>query len=498
MLNGKKYFIINIDKIGGYSPYLERWNEGGIENEHIEEKVIEKAHIDIDDYLDHFDMDENGGPLSALNSHRISIVSDEKHTENDIVDRVDIDIESCIDPTSSVSSSSSSEFDPDHDDILQRELLRQQNIHKKHEEETYPINQQQQEQPKVVNQEKEEKEEIQSQKEENHDNNDDDGDNDEDQKEEEEEDEDEDCMIIKDDDDADSITIKLEQQKLIRERRFAMIAAQKKKYRERNRFNKNNKKNKKKKTMNLSAEKSDIIGYNMPIPQITCNKDMVSMDKYNELKEELKKWQNTAHRWQNMANEHERSHESTQIKLQEKEFKYKRKIHDQQKEILKLNKLLKKTECELETKIFELRQLESTSNTTIQQLLTYKISNELRKQNSYIDGTLWKFTGDGMNNVKFNKQPRLKYVMYVPTKRKLYYSDSTHDDAETKLVNVTHITSHKKQENMINLPDKYKNTWIKIIGQNRIVLFVAKNQQDADRWYRTIKNSLQQFNNDES
>merc|ERR1711933_24169 len=123
-------------------------------------------------------------------------------------------------------------------------------------------------------------------------------------------------------------------------------------------------------------------------------------------------------------------------------------------------------------------------------------TNEMRKKNSYCDGTLWKFIGDGMNNVKFNKAPRLKYVMYVPTKRKLYYSDSAQDDAETKLVNVTHIT-HKNKDIMMNLPDKYKNTWIKIIGENRIVLFVAKDKDDADRWYITIKNSLQQYYNDD-
>merc|ERR1712083_130974 len=97
----------------------------------------------------------------------------------------------------------------------------------------------------------------------------------------------------------------------------------------------------------------------------------------------------------------------------QKDAKYKSKIRDQQYEIDK--------------KVMELKQLESVSDITIQQLLAYKKTNEMRRKNSYIDGTLWKFTGDGMSNVKFNKAPKLKYVMYVPTKRRLYYSDSTMD-----------------------------------------------------------------------
>merc|ERR1712228_298379 len=199
---------------------------------------------------------------------------------------------------------------------------------------------------------------------------------------------------------------------------------------------------------------------------------MISLEEHNRLKQDLLKWQSTAQRWQNMANRHEHSHETIEIQTKQKDIKYKQKIRNQQNEILSLQSILKTKQYEID-----------------QQLLAYKKTNEMRKKNSYIDGTLWKFAGDGMNNVKFNKAPKLKYVMYVPTKRRLYYSDSTMDDAETKLVNVTDVT-HKNEEVMLNLPDKYKRIWIKITGQSRIVLFVAKNKLDADRWYVTIKNSL--------
>ena len=256
----------------------------------------------------------------------------------------------------------------------------------------------------------------------------------------------------------------MQEQESAKIRRFAMFRAQKERMVRDRRERRH--------SAQLSSQKGDVIAYNyqnqnkhVGICNLEQHKRMVTMQEHNLLKESLMKWQSKAHRWQDMANRHERNHETIELKLQQKELKYKAKIRDQQNEILTLTKLLKKRELELENKIIELRQLESASNMTIQELLTYKNTNEMRKKNSYIDGTLWKFTGDGMNNIKFNKAPKLKYVMYVPTRRKLYYSDSAQDDADTKLVNVTHIT-HRNQDIMSNLSDKYKNTWIKIIGQS--------------------------------
>eukprot|EP01083_Nonionella_stella_P102613 292024_1 len=387
---------------GGYTPYLVRWDEEKMD--HLQDMDHLEAAMAIDDEsLDYFDDDWfEHGPLSTMDSlTKVAPYSPEKEAE-DMVDRVDIDIESCL----------------DHNSWSKEHAI-------EHEEE-------------------EEEDHV---------------------------------------DDTDSmITLKLQKETLVKQRRKAMIASQK----ERMLHNKRDR-------MALCAEKTSLIEYNKPN---TANRRsdeherMVRMEEYNALKEELLKWQSKANRWQDMANRHERNHEHIELKLQQKEVKYRAKIKDQQNEILTLTKIIKQSQMELEDQRFELRQLESASNITIQQLIAYRNTNEMRKKNSYIDGTLWKFTGDAMNNIKFNKAPRLKYVMYVPTKRRLYYSDSQNDDADTKLINVTFI-SHKNHDAIGHLPDKYRDIWIKIIGQNRIVLFVAKNQKDAERWYQTIKNSLQ-------
>merc|ERR1712228_1060419 len=64
------------------------------------------------------------------------------------------------------------------------------------------------------------------------------------------------------------------------------------------------------------------------------HEEMVPLSEYNRLKEELVKWQSTAHRWQHMANQHEHSHEAQEQHSKQKDAKYKSKIRDQQNEIV--------------------------------------------------------------------------------------------------------------------------------------------------------------------
>jgi len=223
--------------------------------------------------------------------------------------------------------------------------------------------------------------------------------------------------------------------------------------------------------------------------------DTVSMKEYRSLQNELAKWQSAATRWQSMAN----LQDEQSATMRRRESKYKQKIRDQQLEVMSLTKRLRQRDFDLEQNVKALKEREqeveglmNEYEAMISELIGYKESNEYRRKNSYCDGTLWKFSGDGMNNVKFNRAPKLKYVMFVPTKRRLYHSDSVHDDAETKLVNVTYV-SHQNGEIERLLPPKFRGRWIKIIGEKRIVLFAAKDKQDADRWYDTIRNSLQNF-----
>jgi len=527
----------------GYSPYLQRWEDTGIENDHsLEEKVIEKMDDEeLDDGLEN-------GVLSnfTLSMHKIiPPITEEKHTEylsTNSVDRVDLDIESCIRSVSSVSSETNEHrlLSDHNDDILEQEFMcitqrREQQHENSNERVLSPLQacKLAEQQISVIQEIKEDDDDddriheplkhdtiIKNESRSDSRSHSSSRAQQEDDDDDEEEDKDDfyDYDFEKDhkqteqrqtydidDEDVDPITLKMEQEKLVNKRRKAMIKMQTqhmlRSHRERHRgaLRRANS------TVTYSAEKSSIMEYNNDGRRekgrvqsesnlLEAHSRTVSMEEFDAIKKQLTAWQSKAHRWQDLANLHERSHEEIEQKLQHKESKYRAKIRDQQNEILTLSKLLKRRETELEAKIIELRQLETTSNLTIQQLLTYKHTNEMRKKNSYIDGTLWKFAGDGMNNIKFNKAPKLKYVMYVPTRKKLYYSDSQHDDAETKLVNVTHIT-HKNHDIVHHMPDKYKNAWIKIIGQNRIVLFAAQSEQDANRWYETIKNSLQQPQN---
>ena len=468
-----------------------KWENGGIENSHsFEEKVIEH-HMDMldeDDFLEH-------GPLSTFTADMSKIIppmgmdaEEMKHSEyrarSSSIDRVDIDIESCI------HSSTSSDVDlRDELSINIQQQLPQLQEENKDEEELLQASQDEDDEEDdddvsedststVDTQIKEEQRDFVSKLHQqyeynghhqfnghesyhhnhnHHNNHHNNGHHSNGQHKHHHSNGHHSHKSRYVDDDTDSITLRLKEKEDAKARRNSMITLQKE------RMLRN--KRERRKSAVLSSQKSDLMEYNQAICQIEQHKRMISLDEHNSLKEQLIKWQSKAHRWQDMANRHERNHETTELKLQQKELKYKSKIRDQQNEISTLNKLLKKRELELEQKIIELRQIESASNMTIQELLTYKNTNEMRKKNSYIDGTLWKFTGDGMNNIKFNKAPKLKYVMYVPTRKKLYYSDSTQDDADTKLVNVTHIT-HRNQDIMSHLPDKYKNTWIKIIGQS--------------------------------
>ena len=204
-------------------------------------------------------------------------------------------------------------------------------------------------------------------------------------------------------------------------------------------------------------------------------KETVSMKEYQSLQQQLAKWKSTAYRWQNMA----KLQDAQRDTMQRRESKYKQKIWDQQHKILSLTKrlrqkeydlgksmrALKAKENEMERTLSEFEQYQDESARTINDLIGYKEKNEYRRTNSYCDGTLWKFTGENMSHMKWNKAPKLKYVMYVPTKRILYHSESVHDDADSKLVNVTYI-SHQNADIERLLPSKYRGRWIKIIGES--------------------------------
>ena len=144
---------------------------------------------------------------------------------------------------------------------------------------------------------------------------------------------------------------------------------------------------------------------------------MVSLTEYQLLQEQLAKWQSTAYRWQNMVNVQE-AQTATMLR---RETKYKEKVRDQQLEILALTKRLRQKEYDLGQSIKALKQRESElehtmsayeqfqddSAQTINELIGYKERNEYRRKNSYCEGTLWKFKGDGMNKLKA-KAPKLK------------------------------------------------------------------------------------------
>eukprot|EP00485_Elphidium_margaritaceum_P002043 CAMPEP_0202699530 /NCGR_PEP_ID=MMETSP1385-20130828/12766_1 /ASSEMBLY_ACC=CAM_ASM_000861 /TAXON_ID=933848 /ORGANISM="Elphidium margaritaceum" /LENGTH=744 /DNA_ID=CAMNT_0049356505 /DNA_START=20 /DNA_END=2254 /DNA_ORIENTATION=+ len=499
----------------GFTPYLTRWEHGTSakeSNESLEEeKIVEHEHANGSGQMNMMDHNiEHALSTFTLSMHRaippMSELTEQQQQQHaydglyDYNERVDLDIESCIHSSSQETEMPVINRDDD-DEFLEQEILgicspKQQAEHQPRKE----SDKSDEKQSEFVRDEKDDEveSELHSVRSQSQSLSHSHSSRSQSQKKAATKSKSKAYYSI--DDDTDLTTLKLQQQKLAKERRNSMIKQQKQRMLR-------NKRDRRFQPVQESyiAERSDLMEYNQlqrsrePPASLATREPMIALSEYSEVKEQLLAWQSKAHRWQDMANLHERNHESVEMKLQQKETKYKAKIKDQQNEILTLTKLLRKRELELENKIIELRQLESASNMTIQTLITYKETNELRRKNSYIDGTLWKFTGDGMNNIKFNKVPKLKYVMYVPTRRRLYYSDSTQDDADTKLINVTHITHKEAEHNglMPQLPERYRNVWIKIVGQSRIVLFVAQTQQDCGRWYTTIKNSLQPQINDD-
>jgi len=107
----------------------------------------------------------------------------------------------------------------------------------------------------------------------------------------------------------------------------------------------------------------------------------------------------------------------------------------------------------------------------------------------YIDGWLGKFQGDSNDNIKFKKDATAKYVIFIPQMKLLFFCGEQKNKVKTTLVHIQKITRKNKYISRY-MPDEFKNTWFKVIGLKRIVVFVAQSDQERDIWFTQILKAL--------
>ena len=117
------------------------------------------------------------------------------------------------------------------------------------------------------------------------------------------------------------------------------------------------------------------------------------------------------------------------------------------------------------------------------------------KKDGIVDGVLYKFKGDSQSKMKFNENNgKMKYVLYLKNKDMVIYSDNDvelNKNKKFKIINVvkvnTWISNSKVWNN--NMPFKYKNSWFKIDGNDRVVVFGTKDDNEANYWYNSLHKS---------
>lgn len=110
----------------------------------------------------------------------------------------------------------------------------------------------------------------------------------------------------------------------------------------------------------------------------------------------------------------------------------------------------------------------------------------------YIDGWLGKFRGDSNDNIKFKKKPKAKYVIFIPQMKILFFCGEQKNKVKVTLVHIRKITRKNKyiSRNFEQYHTEYQNSWFKIIGEKRIVVFVAKSMDERDVWFNQILKAL--------
>ena len=119
----------------------------------------------------------------------------------------------------------------------------------------------------------------------------------------------------------------------------------------------------------------------------------------------------------------------------------------------------------------------------------YKIIS--KNKNGIIDGLLYKFRGNKLTNIQFDKKYiKTKYVIYLKSKQLLIYCDN--NNKNIKMIKVNSISTYKSNLKCINqkMPYKYKDIWFKIKTNKRIIIFGTKNYNDIKYWFTNINHSL--------
>ena len=127
---------------------------------------------------------------------------------------------------------------------------------------------------------------------------------------------------------------------------------------------------------------------------------------------------------------------------------------------------------------------------------------EFEKNNqNYIQLSLLKYPGDYHHSIRYYAKPRSKCILYIPSLKMFFYGDGQNSNNIEKntLINVKQIIisqtekqCHKQGVTNKFINKKYKQQWIKIIGQQRIALFVSKNNDDIQNLAKYIQQSLYQ------